>query len=262
MDLNGIKDIKSRNSALTVYAKLMHLTSYLRYKKDKLNTYANSFKIKDVIKKCVNDSNFRLFNDVFLFYLILFAHDKEKNKDNNNDPYKKYCNEICKVVSKNRNEAIYHYSKFFAFYAENNRPLDTSNNAWIFLKPFDEIYNGIFFELMSEDNKTLFINFEVYRKLLARDYFFFDDIYNASAAALIIAASYSMITNDYSKFNEMGDYIVNNTLDIYDKMKADGLIMEGTSLFPEFSSNINIDNYIEYMINLLQNEEDVRKNIY
>lgn len=261
MQLTYIKNIKTFKPSLTVFSKLMHYTLFVKDKRDQLNTYLHSAKILNTVNKCVNKDNEHLFNDLFLFYLIATSHYTYKG----NNPYKDYCDIIEKVSSKNKNEAIYYYSKFISFYATHNRPNLAPNSSYLQVEshvPWSNNYYGIFLELMNGFNKPLFINFELYRKKLSAKYEKYNNYYYVGTAALSLAASYSVIINDYPKFIKMAEYIVNNVDTIYEKMETNGLIPEDTKTLPEVKENIDINKYVEYMLEILQNKDEVKRQIY
>ena len=261
MQLTYIKNIKTFKPSLTVFSKLMHYTLFVKDKRDQLNTYLHSAKILNTVNKCVNNDNEHLFNDLFLFYLIMSFHYTHKG----NNPYKKYCDMIEKVGSKNMNEVIYNYSKFISFYSKHNTPNALPNTSYFHIESFKPWMNscyGIFLELMNSQNRSLLISFERYRRELSKKYEKNDTYYYVGTAALSLAASYCMINKDYSKFIEMAIDIVKNVDTIYEKMETNGLIPEDAKTLPEVRENIDINKYVEYMLEILQNKDEVKRQIY
>ena len=258
MDLTVAKSVQGHDSANTVYLKLLSLTSCIKDKKAKKSFYIHHLKIKKFLKDHVNENNKHIFNDLFISYLIIYSHNPRNNK--NKEPYEIVFDLINRVCSNNINEAIYCYSEFMSYYTRNNRPYIYPNND-IFYDDDHLSYYEIFLKLMDIDNKSFFINYEAYRKIIIKNFERYPDYYDVGSSALCIAASYCIINNNYEKFDDMVHYILDNVVNIYDKMEMNGLI-DNTRYLPIVGNHIDVVKYIDFMMRIITNSNENNKAIH
>ena len=251
MDLSHITVVKSENCVENLFQKLRILTCCIKNYHE-LNAFdENIIEIREYIRSLVNKDNFYMFNNMFLIYVWYKAFSPGVYSPRIWDKYY----DIMKMpFDKDIYKSIYYYTDVMLFYVKKNEANRRPNDYYVYNsdrldypKIFDKVFDNITIRRLFEflGNSVDYIRNEYSDR----------DKTNLITVLFCIAASYSLVTQNYEEFLELSSNIHNNADTLYEKLTLNGIANKIKTI--ESKPEDDISECIKYLVESFKDNNNI-----